>query len=602
MSSDTNKPSSNAAHSAKQSYKPLRTWPALLLVIAMMVVRTLPNLIQDGPAWLWMVAAFGPMLCGLLILVWWLFASRARWQERLVGFLGVVGALVVIEMIVDPSMIGPATMMITIPMGTALFATAAILLPNLLSFKRTWIAIILATIGFGFSGLLRNDGMWGDFTPALSWRFTPSAESKLLANNAGKTVTAPELSETVEVALANPEWPGLRGPDAMGLQSGTGISASWSAQPKLVWKIPVGPGWSSFAVAGELLFTQEQRGENEAVVCYQAKTGIEVWKHQLKTRFDDPLGGPGPRATPTIAHGNIYAAGAKGAVVCLNAKTGKEIWKRDLQQLADRSPPMWGFCSSPLALDSTIVVYAGGKSDKGVLALGATTGETVWTATCDGDHSYSSPQLSTVLGEQMVLMLTDKGLSAYSPTTGESRFNYTWECSGYRSLQPAVVNETTILLPTGMGTGTRSIEVSKTDDDTLQTKENWTSRKLKPDFNDLVIHKDHIYGFDNTIFTCIDLKTGKAKWKGGRYGKGQVMLLSEPELLIVAGEKGEVFLVKAASSGHQELGRFQALNGKTWGHPVVIGNRLYIRNAEEAACYELPVDRENDQDRVQTAL
>ena len=193
-----------------------------------------------------------------------------------------------------------------------------------------------------------------------------------------------------------------------------------------------------------------------------------------------------------------------------------------------------------------------------------------------------------MLGEDLVLMVSNHGMEILDPDDGSVRLDYQWKFFGYRSLQPLVLDNT-VILPTGLGAGTRRIKLTKSDDASfLEANELWTSMQLMPDFNDLVAYQGYLYGFDNAIFTCIDVETGERAWKGGRYGKGQVLLLRNSELLLVASEKGEFVMLQPDPSGHTELGRFQAINGKTWNHPVVVGDRLFIRNAEEAACYQLP--------------
>ena len=571
-------------------FRPLRVWPAVFLLAVMVIARLIPRLVDDGPANLWMSAAFGPIICGLLIVVWWLLLSRATWKERIAGLAGIAGTAAVTLFAMDKSMLGPGVMVLTIPMGTAAFGLAAIIFGRTLSFRRTMLAILLAGIGFGFSVLLKSDGMWGDFAIDLNWRWKESREDQILAKQ-GQQLTA-KLSafdrSEVEKWLMNPEWPGFRGADRTSRQHGPVLSSNWAANPpELMWKIGVGPGWSSFVVAGNLLFTQEQRGSMETVVCYSADSGSELWNQQIESRFDDPLGGPGPRATPTLAHNGLFVLGASGQLMKLDPSTGDVNWQLDLRNVAEREPPMWGFCSSPLVTNGMVIVHAGGGGDKGTLAFDIATGELKWSI-ASGDHSYSSPQLSLVEGDPLVLMLTNRGIELLDPSTGSIRLNYEWKHDGYRDLQPQVVNGNSILIPTGMGSGTRCIRVTK-EGEQLSAEEVWTSRDLKPDFNDFVIFEGHAYGFDNAIFTCIDLETGKRRWKGGRYGKGQVLLLEDSGLLLIASEFGDVVLLKATSTAHTELASFKAIEGKTWNHPVVIGDRLYIRNAEEAACYRLPL-------------
>ena len=140
----------------------------------------------------------------------------------------------------------------------------------------------------------------------------------------------------------------------------------------------------------------------------------------------------------------------------------------------------------------------------------------------------------------------------------------------------------------GYGTGTRLVEFARVEG-TWTTTELWESRQLRPYYNDFVVHQGFAYGFDSDLFTCLDLTTGKRAWKRGRYGNGQVLLLPDQELLIVLSEKGQIVLLEANPRRHVELAKVDGIEGKTWNHPVLVGDRLYIRNGEQAACYVLPL-------------
>lgn len=438
--------------------------------------------------------------------------------------------------------------------------------------------------------MLRSEGMSGEFTLGLRWRWTESAENQLLARRStdAPTRAVPAESAIVDRAIAEPEWSGFRGAGRASRQQGPRLAADWTATPpKQLWKVPIGPAWSSFVVAGDLLFTQEQRGPKEVVVCLRAGSGQEVWSQAIDARFYDPLGGPGPRATPTLAEGGLFVTGATGTVMRLNPATGAIAWKQELQTVAGREPPMWGFAASPLVANGLVIVWAGGSGDKGLVAFDATTGKPRWSA-ATGLDSYSSPQLETIAGEPHVLMLTNEGLRLLEPATGALRLNYEWPFGGYRALQPQLLGSDIVLLPTGMSTGTRAIRITKSGGQ-LAAEELWTSRSLKPDFNDFVVYQGHAYGFDGTQFGCVELKNGERRWRGGQYGKGQVLLLESSGLLLVLSEKGRAVLLRADPSAHAELASFPALEGKTWNHPVVVGNRLYVRNSQEAACWELPL-------------
>lgn len=571
--------------------QPLRIWPAVVFLLGMAIARFVPGMVEDAPITLLMVAVIGPVILGGLIWLWWLTFSRASMKERLVGFFGALLIAGGCIYSLDETMIGPGIMMVAVPFGTAAFGIGAVLLSRWLSFGRTIIVLLLTLCGFGYATLLRNEGMWGNFALDLHWRWEPTAEELMLADRSDAPPTSDVVSSSDEMDewLTNPQWPQFRGPEGLSQQHGPPMLTDWSTKkPELLWKIPVGPGWSSFAVAGNLLFTQEQRGEKETVVCYTADAGKEVWAQEIESRFFDPLGGPGPRATPTLSGGSIFAQGASGQLQRLDAKSGEKIWEVDLREVADREPPMWGFSSSPLVVGSVVVVHAGGKGDKGTLAFDVESGDLKWSAAA-GDHSYSSAQLLTLSGEKYVVMFTNAGMNVLDPATGESRCDYAWKLDGYSAVQPQVYSDGMVVLASQEET--RCLEMTPTENG-FAVEERWSSRKLKPDFNDFVIHDGHAYGFDAEIFTCIDLKSGKRNWKRGRYGKGQVLMLADLDVLLVVSERGEIVLLEANPSKHQELSTFQAIEGKTWNHPVVIGDRLYVRNSQEAACYQLPMEAE----------
>jgi hypothetical protein len=595
MIPDTSSPGASAA---AVRFRPLRVWPALGLVALMVAARFGPAYLEGGLSTYWMIAVFGPLLCCLLVLIWWLAASRATWKERVFGTVGLIAALAFTVALVHPTMRGPGTTYLTAPMGILLFAVSAAWLARHRPGIRTGSSLLLAFIGFGCSLLLRNEGMTGEHVLDTRWRWSKSAEAMMLVASGSepRTETSGETNEETSPpeiatsALANPEWPGFRGPDRAAHWRGPQIAANWSSHPpRQLWKIAVGPAWSSFAVAGKLLFTQEQRGPMETVVCYDAETGREIWNRQMETRLDDPLGGPGPRATPTIAAvgdgAGLFVTGATGMFMRLDPATGAMVWQQDLKLIAGRTAPMWGFAASPLVTRALAIVYAGGPADKGLLAFDAGSGALRWSAPA-GSDSYSSPQLNTVCGEELAWLLSNDGLRGVDPATGKERLTYEWKFKGYRALQPTVIGDT-VLLPTPMNAGTRAIRIRKNDRGQLAVAELWTARNLKPDFTDFVAHEEHLYGIDGGLFTCVDLTSGERKWKGGRYGKGQVLLLENSGLLLVAAEDGRVVLLRADPSVHSEAGSFQGLEGKTWNHPVVVGDRLYVRNAQEAACYQL---------------
>jgi outer membrane protein assembly factor BamB len=589
-----------AAPSAK--YRTLRAWPALVLLVLMVAARMAPAYMEGGLSQNWMIAVFGPTLGCLLLVIWWLAASRATWKERVFGFLGLIGGVAVTVAMVHPTMRGAGTNYLTVPMGMVLFGLGAFFLAEQRPVIRTTMAVLLAFVGFSYSQLLRNEGMTGEYTFEMHWRWSPSREEQLFARDGSKASEAAtgEIREVRKEAvitdevLVNAEWPGFRGADRSGRVRGAQIATNWSSEPpRQLWKIAVGPGWSSFAVAGKFLFTQEQRGAFETVVCYDADTGGEIWKRQVEARLEDPMGGPGPRATPMLvkkegAEGaEMFVMGSTGIFMKLDPKTGEILWQQDVKAVANREgAPTWGYASSPLVTGGVVIVYAGGAGDKGLLAFERERGTLAWSV-ASGIESYSSAQLTTIAGEELVLFLSNDGLLCLEPASGKVRLNYEWKMQGYRALQPMVVDDV-VLLASPMGPGTRAIQIKKSDGQ-LAAEELWTSKTFKPDFTDFVEHDGLLYGIDGGIFACVDPKTSERKWRGGRYGKGQVVLLQDAGLLLVSAEDGRVVLLKADPSEHMEVASFKALEGKTWNHPVVVGDRLYVRNAQEAAAFQLPM-------------
>lgn len=573
------------------TWRPLRIWIPILLLPLMVLMRFIPDLVSNGPSMIWMASAFGPFLIGLLILLWWMFASRARWFERILGMLGIIVALGIEQAVCHESMRQTLLIVMTIPMTIGAFALGTILFGSKLSIQRTWLALGLAILGAGYSAIVRTDGVWGNFSFGFDWRWRPTSEQ--LAEHDFRMIqnleTTPEDLDDQELleALRSAPWPGFRGPDGTSAQTGLRFSDDWNANPpQEIWRNRIGPAWSSFAIGADRIYTQEQRLEEEAVSCYNAKTGEPIWSFATPSRFFESLGGLGPRGTPTLAEGSIYALGAEGILVRLNAIDGKLVWKVDLKQAADRNqPPMWGFSCSPCVDQGLVIVHAGGKGDKGIIAFKVEDGQVAWTAPA-GEMSYSSVQKIKLLDQELLCLLSNLGAHLLEPATGKSLLDYDFPHQGYRACQAQVIDGNKLLIPAGMGTGTRLIEFT-TGDNGLQARELWTSKDMKPDFNDILVHDGNIYGFDNAIFACIGLEDGKRKWKGGRYEKGQAILLADSGLILVISEKGELALLRATSEKHQELGKIEALSDKTWNHPVVVGDRLYLRNAQEIVCYKL---------------
>jgi len=244
--------------------------------------------------------------------------------------------------------------------------------------------------------------------------------------------------------------------------------------------------------------------------------------------------------------------------------------------------PGWGFAGSPLVVDNVVIVAASGA----LIAYDRATGDRRWFRKSKGG-SYSSPHLVTIDGVAQVLFLNGAGATSVALTDGTDLWEHPWP--GVPIVQPALTADGDVLISTGGmtgGAGTRRIAVAHGPGG-WTAEERWTSNGLKPYFNDLVVHKGHAFGFDGSILACIDLEDGKRKWKGGRYGNGQLVLLPDQDVLLVLSEEGELALVRATPDQFTELARFPAIEGKTWNHPVLVGDVLLVRNGEEMAAFRL---------------
>jgi len=567
---------------------PLRRWPAVLLIAVIWGLKAIPWLFPDESAGLFVLFMFGPLVCAFGLLLWWAFASRATAKERIVGLVGVLAIAAAALALADQSVRSFIVILSFLaPIGFTAFAAALVLLGNLRSTKRTWLALAASVVAFGGWDFVRYDGMTGEYDSAFAWRWSPTAEDEYLARLANRPETPVTRPPVPAAPLESPDWPGFRGPKRDASVGGVVLETDWQAHPpKEVWRREIGPGWSSFAVAGDFVFTQEQRGPEETVVCLDAATGEERWGRGYESRFFESIGGAGPRATPTLAGGKLFALGAEGLLRCLDPLSGEVAWKRDLRAEAKREPPIWGFSSSPLVTDGVVIVHAGGEGDNGVLAFDAGTGEPRWGVPA-GDHSYSSPHLARLAGRAVVLILTNRGLTAIDAAEGKIVWEHPYVMKSYGALQPLVVDATDVIAGLSQVDGTLRLRASSDGvETTVETA--WHSRDMKPDFNDFVAVDGQLYGYDGKIFSCVDLATGHRRWKKGRYGAGQVLALPDAKQLLVLSESGEIVLLNATPEKLDELARFKVLDGKTWNHPVLVGDRLYVRNGEEAACFELP--------------
>jgi outer membrane protein assembly factor BamB len=582
--------------------KPLRLWPGVAAAGLLVLVGYVIPIFVPAYAGLGMI---GAVLCVPIVLLWWLLFSRARWYERLGAIVLIVVATFAEKSVVHPSIAGGGmgymAYLLAIPTLTVALVAWAAVSRRLAPGARGAAVVLAVVLGCLPWMLLRTGGMTADGRSDLHWRWSMTPEERLLAQAdeepkgpppapaeinppaPSPAAAAPEPAAPV-VTVRRAEWPGFRGPDRNSVIHGAQIATDWSQSPPVqLWRRAIGPGWSSFAVSGNLFYTQEQRGGDEVVSCYRMTTGEPVWRHRDATRFWESNGGAGPRGTPTLSNGRVYTFGGTGILNVLDAVSGAVVWSRNAASDVHAKTPMWGFSSSPLVVGDVVIVAPGGK----LAAYDLATGAPRWTGG-GGGLSYSSPHLATIDGVEQVVFMSGPGTTSVAPATGKVLWEYAW--SGGAIVQPGLTQDGDILvniISMNGGTGLRRISIAHKSGG-WTASERWTSTGLKPYFNDFVVHKGHAYGFDNNIMSCIDLQDGTRKWKGGRYGNGQLLLLADQDLLLVLSEEGDLALVQATPDQFTEVARFPgALEGKTWNHPVVVRDILLVRNDHEMAAFRL---------------
>jgi outer membrane protein assembly factor BamB len=525
----------------------IRWWPAVFSVGLGVVLQTaaaigfsenLTYLIFSSLFIIWPLTVF-------LLLLWWSFASRLSWPTR----------------------------------GLGLAAVAVAYLT--------------------FVGIFRFDEFDGAMIPRFSPRWRPTARDRaqeFFKNRPPANETPAIVTENLEpsdapIVPAAGDWPEFRGPNRDDVVIGESLRTDWTVRPpKQLWKQPIGLGWGSFAVVGHRAWTLEQRGATELVVCYEVETGREIWSHSEQTRFESVQGGIGPRSTPTVFEGKVFSQGATGILNCLDAATGQRVWSRKVLDDAGSPNLEWGQAGSPLIVDDLVIVTPGNNNaasranNSSIIAYHRDIGEKVWAA--EGRRgSYSSPQLATLMGERQVLVFDGQGVLGLLPATGQRLWSFDWiNTPEINAVQPLVVDERSVLIGSGYGLGSTLLSLTASDT-TWTVGSQWSSKQFKLKFNGAVRLGDNVYGLDEGLLTCLDLKTGQRRWKQGRFGYGQMQLV-EDKLLILS-ETGDVVLVPATPEMPRELARFHAIDGKTWNHPVLSRGRLLVRNSDEAACFDL---------------
>jgi outer membrane protein assembly factor BamB len=450
--------------------------------------------------------------------------------------------------------------------------------------------------GLLFFACVRIDGFSGAMIPGLSWRLSSRPVPRVVGENT--------VVEHGGAATASPlDYPGFLGLGRMGRADGVQLVPDWNAHPpQLLWRQALGAGWSGFAVLGDLAVTMEERGPSTGLYAYSLASGDPLWAHTWPGTFAQSLAGPGPRCTPSIAQGRVYAQDAHGLLVCVAAADGKLIWEHQLReeygvsQAQETGNVLYGRSNSPLVTDGMVIVPGGGDPDAkqvGLAAFDALTGEALWESPAR-QLSYASPTRATLAGVDQILTVNEGSVSGHDPRDGHILWEYPWpsgSSADSAASQPVPLPPDGVLISKGYGLGAMRLRLTPVAGDALEVTALWHERRLlRTKLTNVVLHGGFAYGLSDGILECADLERGRRVWKGGRYGHGQI--LGSGDLLLVQTEEGQVILREASPEARPgtpgaDLGRIDALDGKAWNNMALAGDVLLVRNGREASAWRL---------------
>lgn len=395
------------------------------------------------------------------------------------------------------------------------------------------------------------------------------------------------LSPLTTGAPAAGDWPQWRGPERTGLSQEKGLMKQWpETGPKRNWSISnLGEGYGSLAIQGDRIFVQGTNRNASVVFSLNRADGKTVWSAALGPKVDEGRGN-GPRSTPTIDGDRIYVLTENGDLACLRGRDGSRVWSKNILREFGGDNPHWLISESPLIDGNRVIVSPGGKG-AGIVALDKMTGKTVWTSSELNDGAgYASCIVADVGGVKTIMNFTSRAAVGVRASDGKLMWRYDRAANNTANCTTPVYLNNKVFFSSAYGTGAALLDLTPQGGE-VKAREVYFTRDMQNHHGGVVLVNGYIYGFSNSILTCIEFATGKKMWSDRSVGKGA--LTYADGMLFLMGENNLVGLAEATPSGYKEKGRFSiADQGKpSWAHPVVAGGKLYIRNQGELAAYDV---------------
>jgi len=406
------------------------------------------------------------------------------------------------------------------------------------------------------------------------------------------------------------DWPGWRGPHRDARSAETGLLREWpEGGPPLVWKTAgIGAGYSSLAVVTGRIYTLGDVGEDQMALALSAEDGRPLWRARLTGAFKDQF--PGPRSTPTVGGGRVYAMTSDGTVVALAAEDGSVLWRVSLPGtfggfvMQARAGFDWRFSESPL-LDGDRLIVTPGTRDAGLAALDAETGKELWRTRLPEDlgekgldgAGYSSAVPSEAGGVRQYVQLLGRGLVGVEAETGRFLWSYNRLANRVANIPTPLVSADYVFSSTGYPSGGSALLKLRRDGEAFRAEEVYflPPETLQNHHGQMVLHDGHVYlgeGLNRGFPVCVEMSTGRFVWGPLRNrGQNSAAVLFADGHLYLRYQNGRMILAEASPEGYREKGSFMIpeVSAPSWSHPVIANGRLYLREQGNLFVYDVSV-------------